>query len=232
MFYDTKRWQKLRKVILKRDSYLDQMELRQGKRVNADTIHHIFPSDVYPQYKWCSWNLISLTRENHELMHNRTMGTLSNAGKKLLMEKAQERGIPISMLTLVIGVPGSGKSTWVKHNMGDGVCYDVDSISAAFRLTTSHAERHEQARRMANSLLKGFCMNARQYVSNVFVIRTAPTIDEITEIDPDRLVVVRTEHDITHRKDYMRIDLEEKYKRIDECAEYAKLNKIPLIEIR
>ena len=111
--YDTKRWKHLREVILRRDGYMDQMELRIGKRVNAETVHHIFPVDMYPQYKWCSWNLISLTNENHELMHNRVTGGLSNAGQRLLRETAEKRGIPTTMLTLVIGVPGSGKSTWV-----------------------------------------------------------------------------------------------------------------------
>ena len=136
------------------------------------------------------------------------------------------------MLTLVIGVPGSGKSTWVKHHLGDGLAYDVDAISAAFRLTTSHAERHETARRLANSMLKGFASNARQYSSNVFVIRTAPTIEELCAIDPDRLVVIRTEHDISRRRDYKKIELNEKYERINECVEYARMNGLSVIEIQ
>lgn len=230
--YNTKRWKHLREVILKRDKYMDQMELRTGRRVNAETVHHIFPVDMYPQYQWCSWNLISLTNENHELMHNRVTGGLSSAGQRLMRETAEKRGIQTSMLTLVIGVPGSGKSTWVKHHLGDGIAYDVDAISAAFRLSTSHAERHEGARKMANSMLRGFASNARQYSSNVFIIRTAPTIEEMCDIDPDKLVVIRTEHDITRRRDYKRIELEEKYKRIDECIEYAKSNGLSVIEVQ
>lgn len=230
--YNTKRWKHLREVILKRDKYMDQMELRTGRQVNAETVHHIFPVDMYPQYQWCSWNLISLTNENHELMHNRVTGGLSNAGQRLMRETAERRGIPVSMLTLVIGVPGSGKSTWVKHHMGDGLAYDVDAISAAFRLSTSHAERHENARILANSMLRGFASNVRRYSSNVFIIRTAPTVEELCEIDPDRLVVIRTEHDITGRRDYKRIELKEKYERIDECVEYAKSNGLSVTEVQ
>ena len=230
--YDTKRWKHLREVILRRDGYMDQLELRTGKMVNAQTVHHIFPVDMYPQYQWCSWNLISLTNENHELMHNRVTGRLSSAGQRLMRETAEQRGIQTTMLTLVIGVPGSGKSTWVKHHLGDGLAYDVDAISAAFRLTTSHAERHETARRLANSMLKGFASNARQYSSNVFVIRTAPTIEELCAIDPDRLVVIRTEHDISRRRDYKKIELNEKYERINECVEYARMNGLSVIEIQ
>ena len=230
--YDTKRWKKLRESILRRDGYMDQLELRTGKKVNADTVHHIFPVDMYPQYKWCTWNLISLTKENHELMHNRITSRLSNIGRRLMLEKAEERGIPLSMMTLVIGLAGSGKTTWVKRNMGDGIAFDVDHISAAFRLTTSHAERNEPARLLANSMLRGFANNARLYSSNVFIIRTAPTIEEIEDIEPDRIVIVRTSHDITRRRDYKRIEESEQIKRIDVCAEYARLNKISVIEIQ
>lgn len=230
--YDTKRWKHLREVILRRDGYMDQMELRAGRRVPAQTVHHIFPVDMYPQYQWCSWNLISITNENHELMHNRIKGTLSNIGKRLMMEKAQERGIPLSMMTLVIGLAGSGKTTWVKHNMGDGIAFDIDHISASFRLSTSHAERHEPSRLLANSMLKGFADNSRLYSTNVFIIRTAPSIEELEYIDPDRLVIVRTSHDITKRRDYKRIEEREQIKRIDECAEYARLNNLSLIEIQ
>lgn len=231
MFYDTKKWKRLREAVLRRDAYMDQMELRGGRRISADTVHHIFPADMYPEYRFCPWNLISLSKRNHELMHNRTLGTLSNIGRRLQMEKAQERGISLNTLTLVIGEPGAGKTTWVQSHLGDGICFDIDYISAAFRLTTSHAERHEQSRLFANRMLKGFVANARQSFSQVFVIRTAPAIEEMQAIDPDRLVVIRTRHNITHRKDYKPIDLEEKRKKIDECVEFARENMIDVTEI-
>ena len=211
---------------------MDQLELRTGKKVNADTVHHIFPVDMYPQYKWCAWNLISLTKENHELMHNRLTKRLSPFGLKLMREKAEERGIPLSLLTLVIGERGSGKTTYVKHHLGDGLAYDLDYISAAFRLSKPHAEVHDVSRRLANSLCIGFANKARQYSSRVYIIRTAPSIEELEAIDPDRIVIVRTSHDITRRRDYKRIEESEQIKRIDVCAEYARLNKISVIEIQ
>lgn len=224
--YDTKRWKHLRESVLRRDGYMDQLELIAGRKVNADTVHHIFPVDMYPQYKWCSWNLISLTNENHELMHNRITKRLSSAGLRLMREKAQEKGIPLTMLTLVIGERGSGKSTYVKHHLGEGLAYDLDYISSAFRLSTPHAERHEASRRMANSMCVAFASNARQYSSRVFVIRTAPTTDEVGLIEPDRLVVMKGQYDITGRKDYAGRSTDEERERIRECIDFAKKNGI------
>ena len=230
--YDTKRWKHLRESVLRRDGYQDQLELRTGKRVNADTVHHIFPVDMYPQYKWCSWNLISLTNENHELMHNRLTKRLSPLGLRLMREKAEERGIPLSLLTLVIGERGSGKTTYVKHHLGDGLAYDLDYISAAFRLSKPHAEAHDVSRRLANSLCIGFANKARQYSSRVYIIRTAPSIEELEAIDPDRIVVCEGQHNITTRTDYRGTSTQEERDRIRECVEFAQINGIAVERIK
>lgn len=230
--YDTKRWKHLRESVLRRDGYQDQLELRTGKKVNADTVHHIFPVDMYPQYQWQSWNLISLTNENHELMHNRLTKRLSPLGLKLMREKAEERGIPLSLLTLVIGERGSGKTTYVKHHLGDGLAYDLDYISAAFRLSKPHAEVHDVSRRLANSLCIGFANKARQYSSRVYIIRTAPSIEELEAIDPDRIVVCEGQHNITTRQDYRGTSTQEERDRIRECVEFAQINGIAVERIK
>ena len=51
-FYRTKRWERLRAAVLRRDGYMCQASRRYGKRVEATTVHHIFPRDEFPEYQW------------------------------------------------------------------------------------------------------------------------------------------------------------------------------------
>lgn len=81
--YKSKRWIKKRLKILKRDKYLCQFYCRYGKRIEANTVHHIYPVAEYPQYMWCDWNLISLSKTAHDKMHNRITGELTNLGLEL-----------------------------------------------------------------------------------------------------------------------------------------------------
>lgn len=36
-----------------------------GGNEEANTVHHIYPADEYPQYAWCDWNLISVSQKGH-----------------------------------------------------------------------------------------------------------------------------------------------------------------------
>ena len=229
--YKTRRWNdRVRPAVLARDKYMDQLELRAGRHVPADTVHHIFPVDKYPQYRWSSWNLISLSRENHEAMHVRGFGELTAAGRKLLEETAAKRGIRLSMVTMVIGLPGSGKTTYVRRVMGGGLAYDLDYIAAAFRLRRPHEETHEPSRKLANSMVKAFAANAQRYASEVYIIRAAPYLDEVIEIEPDRIVICEGDFDITQRKDYARLEEEPLKKRIDEVIEWAEANGVEIMK--
>lgn len=230
-FYNSKRWRHLRSVILRRDGYLDQLELRMGTRVEAETVHHIFPLEKYPQYRHEPWNLIAVSRHTHELLHNRVTGELSADGLALLRETAQKQGIPVTVLTLVVGHPGSGKSTWVRRNMGGGLAYDLDYLAAAFRLRAPHQERHEAARRMANSMVRAFAQNAQRYSGSVYVICTAPGIDEVEALEPDRIVLCSGSHNITGRADYVRTDEAERSERLTELEAWARDNGVPVVRV-
>lgn len=92
-FYHTKRWEHIRSAILRRDGYICQESKRYGRIVQANTVHHIFPREQYPEYTWMPWNLISLSSERHNEMHNRENGNLTDAGKDLLRRTAKKRNM-------------------------------------------------------------------------------------------------------------------------------------------
>lgn len=80
MNYTSKQWKLLREKILKRDKYMCQYFKRYGKRIDATMVHHIFPADEYPQWAYKEWNLISLSNEAHEKMHDRISHELTAEG--------------------------------------------------------------------------------------------------------------------------------------------------------
>lgn len=92
-FYKSARWKKLRERILRRDGYMCQLSKRYGVMRQAQTVHHIFPRDLYPQYEWCAWNLISLTHDMHNRLHARGTDELTEEGKALLTRVAREHNI-------------------------------------------------------------------------------------------------------------------------------------------
>ena len=99
------------------------------------------------------------------------------------------------MVTLVMGAPGTGKSTWARERLGvGGMAYDLDAIAGAFRLRGPHEEYHGEARRMANDLLDGWLRAVVEYADDVYVLRTAPTRQELERIQPDRAVVCLTRY--------------------------------------
>lgn len=94
-FYKSVRWQRKRAAILRRDGYMCQVSLRFGKRITADTVHHIFPKDDYPEYALADWNLIAVSRKIHDELHDRTTGTLTKKGMELLERTARRKGIRV-----------------------------------------------------------------------------------------------------------------------------------------
>ena len=125
------------------------------------------------------------------------------------------------MKTLVIGLPKSGKTTYVQQSPGKWIAYDLDYLAAAFRLMDPHEENDGAARRMANDLLCGFAANAELYSDNVFIIRTAPTPEEIADIQPDVMVVMRTAYDVERRDDFC-ADVARRNSRIEEAVSFAR----------
>ena len=232
-FIHSKKWQFKQKNILRRDNFMDQYIFKTtGRMENANTVHHILPKEDFPQYALEDWNLISVSHHTHSyILHNHTNGQLTNKGKQLMMETAFLNGIKLSEKIMVIGLPGSGKTTYVRDHLGmDGIAYDLDSIAGSFRLCGPHEDCHQGARRMANSMLRAFASKASKYASRVFIIRTAPTLEELSDIRPDSMVICRGKHDISNRIDFTEVNESELENRILDCKTYCEKNSIPVSE--
>lgn len=228
-FIWSEQWRRKAHSILRRDGYIDQYILKTtGRMIEANVVHHILPRDEFPQYAMEDWNLISLNKRTHSRIIHTIKGKLTNEGRKLMMETAFKQGIKLHEKILVIGKPGSGKTTWVKDHMGpEALVYDLDHIAAAFRLKEAHAERHNGARRMANALFKAFAARAGEYASRIFLIRTAPTTEELAQIKPDEVILCLGRYDIRRRKDFQEVDQEAMEKRIEDAKRFCELNSIP-----
>ena len=82
--YRSKRWKALAGKAMRRDGYMCQLSKRYGKQVSANVVHHIYPADEYPEYAYCLWNLISLSRAMHNTLHDRNTNKLTEAGVALM----------------------------------------------------------------------------------------------------------------------------------------------------
>lgn len=224
-FYKTNKWVALRKTALIRDKYMCQNCKANNKMINATCVHHIFPIQSYPQFSYELWNLMSLCDKCHDEMHNHYTGELSKKGMLFLRAVAAARNIQITgkeETVLVVGLRGCGKSTYCKNHMDDfSLVYDLDAIASAFRLKMPHEEYFKPARRMANDFLKGFIAKAHDYARKIYIIRTAPNIKEVQEIDPDKVVFCMKEY-IFREMD----DRQAAMKRLDELAKHCARNNI------
>ena len=88
--YKTKRWERKRAAVLRRDEYLCQESKRYGKTVQANTVHHIYPVEQYPELAYVDWNLISLSEANHNRMHDRNTGEVTELGKRWQERRRRE----------------------------------------------------------------------------------------------------------------------------------------------
>ena len=204
-FYKTNKWVALRNTALIRDKYMCQCCKANNKAVNATCVHHIFPIERYPDYKYELWNLMSLCDKCHDEMHNHYTGELSKKGMLFLRSIAAVKGIQISCkdeTILVCGLRGTGKTTYCRNHLDEfSLVYDLDTIAKAFRLNVPNEDYFKPARRMANDFLKGFILKAHEYANRIYIIRTAPTIREYEDINPDRVVFCTHEYSFKEMDD-------------------------------
>lgn len=94
-FYDSPKWNRLRLSALRRDNYMDMECKRYGKVKAAEVVHHIFPKNEFPEYAYCLWNLISLSRQTHNEMHDRDTDELTEKGRDLLRRTCRKQNVSI-----------------------------------------------------------------------------------------------------------------------------------------
>ena len=90
--YNSTKWKRLARAIMRRDGYMCQLSKRYGKSVPAEVVHHIFPADEYPEYAYEPWNLIALSRKMHNTLHDRNTDALTAEGIALMTRA--KRNIP------------------------------------------------------------------------------------------------------------------------------------------
>lgn len=244
-FYKSKRWLQTRERILRRDNYQCQESKKYGRMIPAETVHHIFPLEEWPEYSLASWNLISLSFKEHNAMHDRSTNTLTDKGEELRRRTAKKQGIPLEKVgedrfldkgsknrrTLILGLPGAGKTTMARKIMSeDALVYDLDYIAAAFRIKDGdpHEGQTESARKMANDLLQGWVLNVAKYSRDAIIIRTAPTAEELEAIEPTEILFIDGTRDPERAQAVNKFIFQNK---IDGAARFAERKNISFKKI-
>ena len=135
-----KKWRVKREVILKRDDYKCRECGRRGNPTPATMVHHCMPDEMYPDYFWESWNLVSLCNACHERMHERDSRYLTKLGEYWRrFAQMYKGGQAMTEITFVIGPPCSGKSTYVKEHAGrNDIVFDYDALVHAMTINSMH----------------------------------------------------------------------------------------------
>ena len=89
--YNGNRWRRLAALAMRRDGYRCQIAARYGRSAPAEVVHHIYPVDEYPEYAYCLWNLISLSRAAHNKVHDHNNVELTDLGRMLMRKVEKDR---------------------------------------------------------------------------------------------------------------------------------------------
>lgn len=136
------------------------------------------------------------------------------------------------MRILIIGLPGTGKTTWVKKNLEQSdLCFDLDWLAAAMVLGAEHERKNWVAKRVINKLLlllvSEMEIETNRVGGNVFIIRCAPDWNELDDLDPDYVLFFVKEYDIGHRKLIDNTGLSEARIRVGAAMDWCKEQRVP-----
>lgn len=136
------------------------------------------------------------------------------------------------MRILIIGLPGTGKTTWVKNNLEQNdLCFDLDWLAAAMVLGSEHERKNWIAKRVTNKLLLPLVFEMENETNraggNVFIIRCAPDWNELDDLDPDYVLFFVKEYDISNRKIIDNTGLPEARTRVGAAVAWCKEQRVP-----
>lgn len=87
--YNSPKWRRKRLKILRLDGYKCRVAAMFGRTEEAVVVHHIYPAEIYPEYAFCDWNLIGVSKASHNKLENRNTKELTDLGLQLM-----ERTVP------------------------------------------------------------------------------------------------------------------------------------------
>lgn len=141
------------------------------------------------------------------------------------------------MRILIIGLPGTGKTTWVKNNLEQNdLCFDLDWLAAAMVLGEEHERKNWIAKRVVNNflfpLVSEMEIETNKVGGNVFIIRCAPDWNELDDLNPDYVLFFVKEYDIGRRKFVDKTGLPEARIRVRAAMDWCKGKRVPYKIIR
>jgi len=172
-------WQRIRREILDRDNHLCQIR-GTGCTFVATEVDHILPvSKGGAWYDPLNLRGACFTCNNQRIDRKKTEGWRTAR----------------TLIALVIGPPGAGKSTWVKQNRGEhDLVVDYDSIAQALGSTVTHG--HTDAIHAATMSARNAVLNSLRKgninVGRAWIISSNPKAEEMfpfhsfITVDPGR----------------------------------------------
>lgn len=182
-FYHTRAWRDIRARVLTEAHYECVMCKERNEYGRATMVHHVNTVLECPE----------LALSEYDEDGNRNLLPLCFACHELIEERAESLAAVQFRLTVVTGMPGAGKTVYVREHARRGsIMFDLDSVARAL----SCGQSSRAARAIANKLLEPVVQAARVRRVQLYVIRVAPSAWELELFDECGAVYVDLDTDI------------------------------------